>query len=88
MEQIIGWISSLILVLTVSKQVYKQYSDGESEGVSIWLFIGQIAASIGFAVYSVLIWNPVFIFTNSLLLLTAVFGLGILVYHKREQSKK
>lgn len=83
MEQVIGWISSAILVLTISKQVYKQWSDGDSEGVSKWLFIGQIAASIGFTVYSFLIWNPVFIFTNFLLLITAVLGLGILIYHKR-----
>ncbi len=87
MEQIIGWISSLILVLTISKQVYKQWSEGGSEGVSKWLFIGQIAASAGFTIYSFLIWNPVFIFTNSLLLIAAVLGLGILIYHKRESSE-
>lgn len=87
MEQIIGWISSLILVLTISKQVYKQYSDGDSDGVSIWLFIGQIAASVGFTVYSFLIWNPIFIFTNFLLLVAAILGLGILIYHKSSESR-
>ncbi len=86
MEQIIGWISSLILVMTISKQVYKQWSEGDSEGVSKWLFIGQIAASVGFTIYSFLIWNPVFIFTNALLLVAAVLGLTILFYHKRESS--
>lgn len=86
MEQIIGWASSLILVLTISKQVYKQWSDGDSEGVSKWLFIGQIAASVGFTVYSFLIWNPVFIFTNSLLLIAAVLGLVILICHKKSRN--
>ncbi len=86
MEQIIGWISSLILVLTISKQVYKQWSDGDSEGVSKWLFIGQIAASVGFTIYSFLIWNPVFIFTNALLLIAAVLGLGILIYHRKNKQ--
>ncbi|MDQ3373973.1 MAG: hypothetical protein M3521_08820, partial [Acidobacteriota bacterium] len=66
MTEVIGWVSSLILVITIGKQVYKQWSEGKSEGVSIWLFVGQIAASVGFAFYSYLVWNPVFIFTNSI----------------------
>ncbi len=84
MTQFIGWVSSFILVLTISKQVYKQWSEETSEGVSVWLFIGQIAASAGFTVYSYLIWSPVFLFTNSLLLLAGILGLVILLYHKRQ----
>ena len=43
--EIIGWASSIILLLTLIKQVYKQWKDGETEGVSKWLFIGQLFAS-------------------------------------------
>jgi len=84
--EVIGWVSSLILVFTIGKQVYKQWSEGKSEGVSIWLFVGQIAASIGFAVYSYLVWNPVFIFTNSIMVLNGIAGLIINLYLKRREA--
>ena len=43
---VIGWVSSLILVLTLGKQVRKQWQTRDSGGVSTWLFIGQLAASV------------------------------------------
>jgi MtN3 and saliva related transmembrane protein len=86
MTEVIGWVSSLILVFTIGKQVYKQWSEGKSEGVSIWLFVGQIAASVGFAVYSYLVWNPVFIFTNSIMVLNGIAGLAINLYLKRREA--
>ncbi|MEP6925066.1 MAG: hypothetical protein ABI954_11425 [Pyrinomonadaceae bacterium] len=88
MSEIIGWVSSLILLLTVGKQVHKQWKDGTSEGVSKWLFFGQIAASIGFLVYSVLITNWVFIVTNSLMVINSLVGIGILFYHRQRDNKK
>jgi MtN3 and saliva related transmembrane protein len=38
----IGWLSSAILLLTLGRQVWKQWQQGTSEGVSQWLFLGQI----------------------------------------------
>ena len=87
MSEILGWASSLILLLTVGKQVHKQWKDGTSEGVSKWLFFGQIAASIGFLIYSVLITNWVFIVTNSLMVLNSLVGIGILFYHRWHNNK-
>ncbi len=90
MTEAIGWVSSIILFLTVSRQIYKQWLEGTSDGVSIWLFVGQIAASTGFAVYSWLVWNPVFIFTNTLMVLNGIVGLIISLYLKKsgEASEK
>ncbi len=88
MTEVIGWVSSLILIITLGKQVYKQWKEGKSEGVSKWLFVGQIAASIGFAVYSFLVWNPVFIFTNSLLVINGIVGLIINIYLKRKEESE
>jgi len=88
MAEAIGWISSIILFLTVSRQIYKQWKEGTSEGVSIWLFAGQIAASLGFAIYSWLLWNPVFIFTNTLMVLNGIVGLIISIYLKRREESK
>ncbi len=86
MTELIGWVSSFILFLTVSRQIYKQWKAGTSEGVSIWLFIGQMAASLGFAVYSWLLWNPVFIFTNSVMVLNGLVGFFISLYLKNKDA--
>lgn len=86
--EIIGWVSSLILVLTIGKQVYKQWQENSSEGVSKWLFIGQMAASIGFLAYSLLVWNPVFIATNGVMVLNGLVGLLIVLHHRRRAKRE
>ena len=85
MTEAIGWISSFILVLTIGKQIYKQWQEGSSENVSKWLFIGQIAASLGFTIYSWLVSNWVFVVTNSLMLLNGLLGLLIVFHHRRRE---
>jgi MtN3 and saliva related transmembrane protein len=82
----IGWTSSLILVLTIGRQVYKQWQERQSEGVSQWLFVGQMAASSGFTVYSWLVGNWVFVVTNSLMLLNALAGFTIVRIHRRRNA--
>ena len=72
MTEVLGWISSAILVLTISTQVYRQWQAGTSKGVSRWLFIGQCAASLGFLVYSWLIDSWVFVVTNGVMALAAM----------------
>lgn len=86
MTEAIGWLSSFILLLTIGKQIYKQWQAGVSEGVSKWLFIGQTAASFGFSVYSWLLQNWVFVVTNVLMLLSALIGFGITL-HQRRRSR-
>ena len=86
MQEAIGWFSSLVLVLTIGKQVLKQWRSGTSEGVSKWLFLGQITASVGFVVYSWLVRNWVFVVTNSLLLLQALVGGALLLKHRRREQ--
>ena len=86
MTEAIGWASSFILVLTIAKQVYKQWHEGSSEGVSRWLFVGQMAASLGFTVYSWLVNNWVFVVTNSLMLVNGLLGLIIVLRHRRRET--
>jgi MtN3 and saliva related transmembrane protein len=86
MTEVVGWVSSFILVLTIAKQVYKQWQEDSSEGVSKWLFIGQMAASLGFTIYSWLISSWVFVVTNSLMLLNGLAGLAIVIHHRRRQK--
>lgn len=85
MVEAVGWVSSIILVLTIGKQVYKQWQEGSSEGVSKWLFIGQMSASLGFTVYSWLVGNWVFVVTNAVMLLNGLLGLLIVMYHRKRE---
>ena len=86
-SDVVGWASALILLLTVSSQVWKQWRSKTSAGVSQWLFIGQISASLGFVVYSLAVDNLVFVFTNSLLLLAAIVGQCLYLHNKRCERK-
>lgn len=80
MVEVIGWASSLILLLTLIKQVYKQWKDGETKGVSSWLFIGQLLSSIGFTVYSYLVENWIFTITNGILTINNLIGICLYFY--------
>lgn len=70
----VGWAASAVLIATLLRQVFVQWRERSTEGVSSWLFVGQLAASTLFTIYSWLVDNAVFVFTNSVLLLTAVIG--------------
>jgi len=84
---LIGWAAAAILLLTLGRQVYTQWRDRTSKGVSRWLFIGQCAASAGFILYSWLLKNWVFVVTNALILLTAVIG-EVIFLRNRGSTKK
>jgi MtN3 and saliva related transmembrane protein len=86
--EIIGWASSIILLLTLIKQVYKQWKDGETDGISSWLFAGQLLASIGFAIYSYLVGNWVFTITNALLTINNIIGISLYFYFRKNNRKK
>ena len=88
MTEAVGWASSCILVLTIAKQVYKQWQEGSSEGVSKWLFVGQMTASTGFTVYSLLVRNWVFVVTNALMLLNGLLGLAIVLHHRKKRRRE
>jgi MtN3 and saliva related transmembrane protein len=60
------------LLATIGRQVYSQWRSRSWRGVSKWLFIGQITASVGFVVYSWLLGNWVSVVTNALMLCTAL----------------
>jgi MtN3 and saliva related transmembrane protein len=88
MTEGIGWFSSAVLVLTIGRQVLKQWQAGTSEGVSKWLFVGQITASTGFTIYSVLVRNWVFVVTNALMLCNALLGILIVFMHRRGAARR
>jgi MtN3 and saliva related transmembrane protein len=59
---------------------------GTTQGLSRWLFIGQLAASTGFIIYSWLLRNWVFVVTNVLMLATAAIGQWIFLRNVRRES--
>lgn len=81
----LGWASSGVLLATLGRQVYSQWRQRSVEGVSSWLFIGQLTASTGFLIYSVMVDNWVFVFTNAALLLTAL--IGQFIYYRNVRNK-
>ena len=80
---LIGWASSFILLSTLIRQVYTQWKSGDVSGVSRWLFVGQVSASVGFTIYSLLLKNWVYTASNIAILITAVAGEIIYVRNKR-----
>lgn len=81
---LVGWVSSLVLLLTLGQQVRKQWRSKDSRGVSTWLFVGQMAASVGFSIYSYLLDNWVFLFTNLLLVVNALLGEWVTLRNRRQ----
>jgi len=83
LTELIGWGAATILLVTLARQVYSQWRDGTSRGISKWLFIGQLCASIGFVIYSWLLGSWVFVVTNALILATALVGQFVYWRNKR-----
>jgi MtN3 and saliva related transmembrane protein len=88
MTDVLGWACSFLLVLTISKQVYTQWRARSTKGVSKWLFIGQVVASAGFTLYSVLVHSWVFVVTNAMMCTLGIVGLSLLLHHRRAEGKK
>ena len=84
---LLGWGASAILIATLMRQSYVLWTDEDAKGVSKWLFVGQIAASVLFIVYSWLVANWVFIVSNALILLTALAGEAGVLWRKRRSAK-
>lgn len=85
---LLGWAASLVLLITLSRQVWVQWKEQRTEGLSSGLFLGQITASTGFTVYSALIGNPVFMLTNAALLATAIAGQWIYRRNRRRERAR
>lgn len=85
-QDLIGWTSSLILLLTIMRQTYTQWKTKSTAGVSKWLFVGQVAASTGYTVYSYLLHNWVFLTSNIALLVTAIVGELLYISNRRRTA--
>lgn len=85
--EIIGWAAAVVLLLTISRQVYVEWRNRSTRGLSRWLFVGQLAASAGFITYSWIVDNWVFVVTNFAMLVTAGVGQWIYTLNRRREQK-
>jgi MtN3 and saliva related transmembrane protein len=86
-SDVIGWLSTLVLLATICRQVYSQWKSKATSGVSRWLFVGQITASIGFICYSYRLHNWIFLLSNTAMLITAVVGEIIYISNRKGWQK-
>ena len=86
LTELIGWAAATVLLLTIGRQVFTQWRDRTTTGLSRWLFVGQLAASTGFVVYSWLLGNWVFVVTNVLMLITAGIGQWLFLRNKGREK--
>ena len=84
----VGWLASAILLFTLISQVQTQWKERSAKGVSAGLFAGQIAASIGFVTYSVMVGDRVFVFTNTAILATSLVGQVIYLRNAKREGKR
>lgn len=84
MTDAVGWASSFILLITIAVQVRRQWQSGSNKGVSKWLFIGQLAASVGFLIFSILTGSLVFAITNAMLTLGNLCGIIIYFFNRQK----
>ncbi len=87
-SDLIGWASSAVLLATIGRQVYTQWNTGATQGVSKWLFVGQVTASAGYTIYSFLLHNWIFMTSNIALLLTALLGEALFLRNRRRSARR
>ena len=83
---LVGWISTVVLIVTIGRQAFTQWKERSTAGMSRWLFIGQLVASTGFVVYSYLLGNIVFVVSNLFLLVIAAVGQWLYVRNKKREE--
>ncbi|WP_245625286.1 hypothetical protein [Stenotrophomonas chelatiphaga] len=83
---LLGWAATVVLILTLGRQIHKQQQADSVEAVSTWLFIGQMTASVLFIAYSAMVGSTVFVVTNTLILITAITGQVLAVRRRRRQA--
>lgn len=86
LTQLLGWVSSGVLIITIGSQIWRQYRAQTIAGVSMWLFVGQFVASSGLTIYSLLLGAWVFVVLNCVMATAALVGLGLWYRLRRRRS--
>lgn len=84
----IGVAAAAILMATLIGQTAKQWRERTTKGVARWFFLGQVSASVGFVIYSMLTGSLLFAVTNLLILASALAGYIVLRMNRRRVSQR
>ena len=82
LENVIGWAAVALLFATMAGQAWKQWKDNVKRGIGKLFFVGQIAASTLFLLYSTMIGDRVFVVGNAMVLAAAIAGGSILWFNR------
>jgi MtN3 and saliva related transmembrane protein len=84
----LGRLAGLIMCGSYIPQQWKIYKNKSSEGVSLEMFILVVCALIIYQVYSFLVKEPVFLFTNSVGLVLALNTLRLIIKYRKTGERK
>ena len=87
MTDLIGWASTVILLLTVGRQAWSQWKQRSAAGLSRWLFVGRSRRG-GLRGCSWLLDNYVFVVSNVFLLIIAAVGQGLYLRNSRRETER
>lgn len=85
MKDLVGWISSALLIVTFGSQTYMQWK-GTSDKHTIVFFVSATLGTAGNLVYSWLVHNTVFVILNAALVVNNSVGLGLLLRRVRQRK--
>jgi len=83
--EMVGWAAVAILFATMTGQAWTEWRDRVKKGINPWFFVGQVAASVAFILYSAMVGNTIFVVGNTLVLAAALAGGAILLWNKKRR---
>ena len=81
MEQILGWIATILFSIMLIPQIIKTIHQKDTSGVSLLLFITYLVANIIALVYALMIYQQPLIIKYGIGIGTAVFYIAIYGYY-------
>ena len=81
-----GWASSIILLVTLVRQVYTQWRTHQRLGYPSGSLSASAPHRSGYIVYSFLLHNWVYVSSNIAILITAIVGEGLYLRNRRRAA--
>lgn len=88
MEQILGWIATILFSIMLIPQILKTIKCRDTSGVSLLLFTIYLTANIIAFIYAVLISENPLIIKYIIGVITAIIYIIIFFYYKKTGVKK
>jgi len=83
MEQLLGWIATILFSIMLIPQILKTIKCKDTSGVSLLLFITYLIANIIAFIYAILICENPLIIKYIIGIITAIVYIFIYVYYRK-----